>query len=65
MRFEKDFSYTINHEGVPLECKIPSMLIQPLVENSIKHGLLNNLFDIPVHFFANEQDHQSRENQKY
>uniref|UniRef100_UPI00404AB56C histidine kinase n=1 Tax=Flavobacterium sp. TaxID=239 RepID=UPI00404AB56C len=42
-RFEKDFNYTINvAETIDSEAiKIPSMLLQPYVENAVKHGLLH------------------------
>lgn len=43
MRFENDFSYQINfQEDIDDEyIQLPPMLIQPFVENSIKHGLLH------------------------
>jgi sensor histidine kinase YesM len=43
MRFEDSFNYTIHiDESINKErCKIPSMLVQPYVENAIKHGLLH------------------------
>lgn len=42
MRFEDKFIYEINTSGLDkLERKIPPLLIQPLVENSIKHGFKN------------------------
>ncbi len=47
MRFQHDFSYRI-HVGEDLDddyLKIPPMLIQPLVENSIKHGLMHKSGD--------------------
>jgi ligand-binding sensor domain-containing protein len=43
MRFEERFEYkiTVDNSIDILEAEIPSMLIQPYVENSIKHGILN------------------------
>lgn len=42
MRFEDDFNYEINTSKVLSETTmIPSMLIQPYVENAVKHGLLH------------------------
>ena len=43
MRFKQKFDYKITIEpGLPIETAyIPPMLIQPFVENSIKHGLRN------------------------
>lgn len=41
LRFESKFSYTIDVKGnVNPEETIPSMVIQPLIENSIIHGLV-------------------------
>ena len=42
MRFEDSFSFEINYQGVDAELEnIPPMLIQPYVENAVKHGLLH------------------------
>ena len=47
MRFEDSFDYHIkvNKSIDKEECKIPSMLIQPYIENAIKHGLLHRKMD--------------------
>ncbi|HLP50639.1 MAG TPA: histidine kinase [Chitinophagales bacterium] len=43
LRFEKDFSFsvTMNNEDAADDILLPPMLIQPYVENSIRHGLLH------------------------
>lgn len=40
LRIKKDFSYTINSNDIS-DIEIPPMLIQPYIENAIKHGLLH------------------------
>jgi len=47
MRFNRKFSYQVDvDEAVsPSDMKIPSLLIQPFVENAIWHGLLNKKTD--------------------
>jgi LytS/YehU family sensor histidine kinase len=58
MRFETDFSYQlIVDENIDLDLvKIPSMLVQPYVENAIKHGLLHKEGNktLNVNFAINE-----------
>lgn len=40
LRFKKDFIYNINSHEIS-DIEIPPMLIQPYIENAIKHGLLH------------------------
>ncbi len=40
LRMKKDFKFTINN-GFNQNVKIPSLLFQPFIENSIHHGLLH------------------------
>lgn len=40
LRFKKDFTYQLNTNKIS-DIEIPPMLIQPFIENSLKHGLLH------------------------
>ena len=40
MRFAEKLLYTIDHEGVDSSIHCPCLIIQTLVENSVKHGIL-------------------------
>lgn len=56
-RFEQRFSYEIRIDpGVDLQSKIPSLLLQPLIENAIQHGLLNRATpgNLRISFSGNE-----------
>jgi hypothetical protein len=57
MRFDTNFSYQLNIDNtIDLDLvKIPSMLIQPYIENAIKHGLLHKDGDkvLTVNFIIN------------
>ena len=59
MRFEKKFRYQINIEkDIPIDTiKIPSMILQPFVENSIKHGILpmDKQGNISIHIYKNQK----------
>jgi hypothetical protein len=39
IRFEKSFTYTINCPDELLPLQIPTMLLQPMIENAILHGI--------------------------
>lgn len=40
LRFGEEFTYSINDQGIS-GIKVPSLIIQPFLENSLKHGLLH------------------------
>jgi LytS/YehU family sensor histidine kinase len=54
-RFEDQFSYTVSvaEDIVAGNITIPSLLIQPIVENAIKHGLtgMNRKGNLDIHFW--------------
>lgn len=54
-RFKKNFEYQIENKA-PQWTKIPSMLVQPFVENSIQHGLIHKegLKKIQISFFVDD-----------
>ena len=43
VRFGDRLKYSINYDGSIMDLKIPALLIQPLVENSIKHGIAKDV----------------------
>jgi two-component system, LytTR family, sensor kinase len=60
LRFKKDFTFsvTVSNDIDEDYHKIPPMLIQPIIENSIKHGLLHQKGDkkVSVHFDIDEEE---------
>ncbi len=60
MRFQNDFEYSISFsENIDEDyVQLPPMMIQPFVENSIKHGLLHKAESkkLTIHFNLNEEE---------
>jgi two-component system, LytTR family, sensor kinase len=60
LRFEEEFQFTltVNDENIADDVYLPPMLVQPYVENSIRHGLLHKkgLKKISIAFSFNEAD---------
>lgn len=53
MRYGGDFTYDISIEqGIDMNADIPAMILQPIAENSIKHGLIHTVDGgyIHIHF---------------
>lgn len=60
LRFEEKLKYEIKVNSINCDIKIPTMLIQPYVENALKHGLLhkkNNRF-IKIEFSHNQLENE-------
>ena len=59
LRFEDKLDYTITTSGnlKPEDVNIPTMLLQPYVENALKHGLLHRKTDriLNINFFINDE----------
>lgn len=60
LRFEDTLHYEINSNFINKDLKIPTMLIQPYVENAIKHGLLHKKDNrvLKINFFYNQSDEE-------
>lgn len=54
VRFEDELEYkiTIDNQLKTKQIKVPSLFIQPYVENALKHGLLHKLSDRKLHIKA-------------
>jgi ligand-binding sensor domain-containing protein len=60
LRFEEKFSYTIQLKNITdtQAIEIPAMLIQPYVENAVKHGLLHKPGEKKLDILFEEKDNK-------
>ncbi|MFZ1289491.1 MAG: histidine kinase [Melioribacteraceae bacterium] len=55
IRFGDKFSYTENIGSGCLEMEVPNMILQPVFENAIKHGVYESIEPININFSCEEQ----------
>lgn len=59
LRFREEFTFELNLQGDidPYQLSLPSMILQPFVENAIKHGLLHKKGEkkLSIQFILKEQ----------
>ena len=56
IRFENKFSYEFDIDSKILEYKIPKLVLQPLIENSIEHGVGEDIIDGKITIKGYEDD---------
>lgn len=49
VRFAGDIHYTTDVDESVLDCKVPSMILQPIVENAVNHGIRNIDWEGKIH----------------
>lgn len=49
VRFAGDIHYTTDVDDSVLNCKVPSMILQPIVENAVNHGIRNIDWEGKIH----------------
>jgi sensor histidine kinase YesM len=60
IRYGNRLKYSVNVEGPAARAKVPGLIIQPLVENSIKHGLRSKVEGGSVAVSVVVDDHTCR-----
>lgn len=56
VRFGDKIRYSENIDEACLQASVPSMLLQPLFENAIKHGVYESLEPVPISFSCSPQN---------
>ncbi len=60
VRFAGDIHFTTQVEEEVLDCKVPSMIIQPIVENAVNHGIRNIDWEGTIHLDIRSKGNQIR-----
>ncbi len=55
IRFGDKFTYTENISSSCAELEVPNMILQPIFENAIKHGVYESIEPVNIHFECEEQ----------
>jgi len=55
IRFGDKFNYTENLSEGCKELEVPNMILQPIFENAIKHGVYESIDPVNIHFDCEEQ----------
>lgn len=56
VRFGHRLATSITYPDECLDCVLPAMILQPLVENAIKHGLYGTTDEVKIHIEATKED---------
>ncbi len=57
IRFSHRLNFNLTHETMNDEVQIPFMILQPLVENAVKHGLLADTSEVNIEMKSERRDH--------
>lgn len=60
VRFAGDIHFTTEVEEEVLDCEVPSMIIQPIVENAVNHGIRNIDWEGTIHLGIRREDTRIR-----
>lgn len=58
VRFSDHFSFASDIDDELLQTQFPNLLLQPIIENSIKHGYSYNNTDLEVYLSIEKEDHK-------
>lgn len=56
VRFAGDIHYTTDVDETILDYKVPSMILQPIVENAVKHGIRNIEWEGRIHLEVKDKE---------